>query len=59
LSISTKNPSGMRGGVSSSDWLHHRHGAPAAPQGQAFGPSTACRETLIEKMQAKLREIDE
>jgi hypothetical protein len=38
LSISTKNPSGMRGGVSSSYWLHHGHGAPAAPQEQAFGP---------------------
>jgi hypothetical protein len=39
LSISTKKPAGIRGGVSSSYWLHQGHGAPAAPQGQAFGPS--------------------
>jgi hypothetical protein len=37
LSISTKKPSGMRGMVSSYG-LHQGHGAPAAPQGQAFGP---------------------
>jgi hypothetical protein len=38
FSILTKKPSGIRGVVSVSYLLHHGHGAPTAPQGQAFGP---------------------